>query len=155
MWHSPAHFSVLCGAVASALLGGCSGDSDVGEADGVTACPQTDCTPPSCGWVISSGKEVCIEKPDCTALDQATCGSTRGCAALTGQELSASSPAISDAYVGCGDGTGTPGAAITCTAEGPEGPCFVRPDTWVPSGWLGWGCVDTTTFEGCMEYAPF
>lgn len=129
--------------------------SDAGKGDAVTECTQTNCTPPLCGYVISSGQELCIEKPDCTGLGKATCESTLGCAALTGQALSASSPPISDAYVGCGDGTGTPGAAITCTAQGPEGPCFVRPDTWVPTGWVGWGCVDTMTFEGCMTQAPF
>jgi hypothetical protein len=128
--------------------------TDAGISDAAAECGADTCPPDACGWVLADGQLICISKPDCTGLDEATCSATVGCVAVKGRL--ATDPPGTMKYVGCGDGTGTPGALITCTAPGPEGPCWVIQVTWVPAGWPKWACGDhPTTTEECMQQAPF
>lgn len=135
----------------------CGGGSDESAQDGGALCSASSCMPPECGYVYPDGKELCIEKPDCTGLAESPCKSTLGCAALYGHKPTDPPDAYPwGTYVGCGDGTGTPGGIITCTAPGPEGPCWVLPETRIPTGWYGWSCGDDpVTDEECMAQAPF
>jgi hypothetical protein len=99
---------------------------------------------------------MCIEKRDCSELDEATCKGRLGCVALYGHLPMVPRLVTSDEYVGCGNDTDNPGATVTCTASGPDGPCWVMPTTWVPSGWLGWNCGGgPTSFAECMQQSPF
>ena len=134
-------------------LEGCDGATDQESSVDAGPCAPDACVMPLCGWVMTGSGEICIVKPDCTDLAETQCSATLGCRAVRGRRVS--DPPATVSYVGCGDGTGTPGSMITCTAQGPAGSCFILPDTGAPSGWEKWPCVDPKTESECMAQGPY
>ena len=125
--------------------------SDAGGAD-APECTLPACPGPKCGQIWSDAGFVCIARPDCSGLSAAACGATLGCRSIAGR---LPGDAGGPQFVGCGDGIDSPWSAITCTASGPSGDCWVLPDTAVPSGWKGWPCADPKSRAECMEQGPY
>lgn len=129
--------------------------SDAGDSGDGGPCSPVACAPPLCGWVNAGGADICIVKPDCTGLSQGECSATLGCRTISGRRPT-DPPNAPASYVGCGDGTGNPGTAITCTASGPNADCWILPSTAAPSGWEKWSCgADPKTRAECMAQGPY
>lgn len=147
--------------IACALgLGACSDDDDdPGVQQQPTFCRGRDANlcmhTAGCTWDASAGS--CQARPpnECDGLNEQSCKARPACVVITARL--AADPGGAQQFIGCWLAELIPGAALRCTASGPDAPCWVVSGDLTAAGWVKWGgsCINATSQEECMEGSPF
>ena len=93
---------------------------------------------------------------ECDGLNEQSCKATPACVVITARP--AADPGGAQQFIGCWLAKQVPGAMMTCTASGPDAPCWVVSSDSTAAGWVKWsgGCgTQVATQEECMAGSPF